>query len=518
MRSQRGKISPSLSCSALGTLLIASCLQPHASAQLDLGNLQEIGSGWSSPIYADTPPGDNTRLFVVQQGGLIRLVVNGTVQATNFLNVSSLLTPSSGTVTNPVNASGSTVNGTFTISRGGEQGLLGLAFAPDYQTSGVFYINYVAARNVWSVNTQSGTAIDLGRTVVARYTRSAANPNVADPNGQIIFTADQPFTNHNGGCIHFDGNGLLFIGMGDGGSANDPGNRALDPNNIHGKLLRIDPSGDDFPADPNRNYRIPPGNPYAAGGGAPEIWARGLRNPWRWSFDALTGDLWIADVGQDVQEEINFVPGNGGPARNYGWRIREGTRNTGLSAGAFDVSNLTAPVYTYLHGAGALEGFSVTGGYVYRGHAIPAWRGRYFFADYVNRNVWSARMVNGVWTDFMHHTDQLNNLGTTTTLRIQNVSSFGEDNTGELYIVQHNGRIRKIVPDQVACVADVDNGSGLGHPDGGVTIEDLLFYLQLFDSGDIRADVDNGSGMGIHDDGVTIDDLLFFLFRFESGC
>lgn len=513
---------------AASTLVLA--FAPAALAQLpDVGNLQEVAIGLSSPVYAAADPTDNTRVFVVEQSGTVRVLVNGVAQATPFVSVAGVLPPSSGTIN---------IGGTvYTFGRGGEQGLLGLAFAPDYATSGTMYINLTAKRfdaipavpssadYSWGCSMTNCSISDLGRTMVCKVQRSA-NPLVSTTPtitqlGQLdpILQYDQPFTNHNGGNLQFGPDGLLYIGSGDGGSGNDPGNRALNRNVILGKMIRIDPSGDDFPGDATRDYRIPADNPFAVSGGLPEIWAVGLRNPWRYSFDRATGDLWIADVGQNVWEEVNVVAGNGGPGRNYGWRTREGLVGTGLSNGGNDVSNLTNPVYVYPHGGGTTEGFSITGGYVYRGTAIPSWRGRYFFSDFVTDRIWSARMISGVWSDFQDLTTKLSNLGTTSALMIRDVSSFGEDNNGELFVVQLNGRLRKLVPQGVQpCPADLDNGQGLGHPDFAVTIDDLLFFLPLFESGDIRGDLDNGSGNGVYDNAVTIDDLLYFLARFEGGC
>lgn len=513
-------------------IAVIGALSSAARAQfLDVADLQEVATGLSSPVYATTDPTDNSRVFIVEQGGRVKVVVNGVVQATPFIDVSAVLPPNTGTAT-----IGATV---YNFVRSGEQGLLGLAFAPDYATSGTIYIDLTAKRYdsppgtptsadyTWGCSGGGSCTInDLARTMVCKIQRSAGNPLVSttptvtqlsqlDP----IIQYDQPYTNHNCGNLQFGPDGMLYIGSGDGGSGNDPGNRALNRNVILGKMLRIDPSGDDFPADPQKDYRIPADNPYALGGGLPEIWAVGLRNPWRYSFDRVTGDFWIADVGQNAWEEVNVVPGNGGPGRNYGWRVREGLVSTGLSAGTNDVSNLTDPVYVYDHQASSTSGFAVIGGYVYRGSAIPSWRGRYIFADEITNHIWSARMINGVWSDFQELTSMLSNLGTGTTLGIRTVSSFGEDNNGELFVVQLNGRVRKLVPNgPQPCPTDLDDGSQLGHPDLGVSIDDLLFFLRGFESGDLRVDLDNGSGNGVFDHAVDISDLLYFLVHFEAGC
>jgi glucose/arabinose dehydrogenase len=480
-------------------LAAAAAAQPG-----DLANAQDVvTSGIAGSLYVCSPPGDDTRLFILCQGGQIRLTTrpdrdsNWSPTTTLFLDVGSLLTPNTGTVSlqtcvdtdcNNNTACVPNVTQNYALQRGGEQGLLGLAFAPDYETSGVFYINYVAPRGAFAVNNTcpaQASATDVGRTIIARYRRSAGNANVADAgSAEMVFRVDQPFTNHNGGNMQFGpDDGLLYIGMGDGGSGNDPQNNALDPNDVLGKLLRIDVDGPDnisgngdddgFPADANKLYTIPAGNPFAAGGGAAEVWARGLRNPWRWSFDRMTRDLIIGDVGQNAIEEVNWVPGNGGPNRNYGWRVREGNSNTGLASGGFDISNLTGPIYTYTHGAGATQGFSITGGYIYRGTAIRAWRGRYFFSDAVNRRMWSARIDNGVWSDFQ---DIYNNVNpsTTTLGRIQQVVSFGEDNAGELYFCELQGRVRKFIPqDPQPDPADFNF-------DGFINPDDLSDYITCF--------------------------------------
>ena len=526
LRLVRG-ISKMLFCSSIGRRALflsaaaaACCGGAGVQAQpTNLAMVQEVGPVFSSPLYVCSPPGDDTRLFVVQQGGLIRLLTRANANAawsataTTFLDVSSLLTPNTGSVIltacvdsdcNSNTPCVANVTQSYLLGRGGEQGLLGLAFAPDYATSGVFYVNYVAPRGVYSISASCPSAppraTDVGKTAVSRYRRNVANPNIADTTAEVVFQLDQPFTNHNGGCLQFGSDGFLYIAMGDGGSGNDPLNAALNPNNALGKILRINPTGDAFPADTNRNFSVPAGNPFASGvGGLPEVFIRGMRNPWRFSFDRVTSDLYIADVGQGVIEEVNFIAAGTGAGRNGGWRIREGNAITGLSAGGFDVSNLTAPVYTYTHGSGALQGLSITGGYCYRGRAIPALRGRYFFADFVNARLFSIRMVGGVMTDFQNNYAGLNPAAPATA--IVNIASFGEDNQGEMYICQLNGRIRKVVPRAGQPDMRDVNFDGVVDPD------DLADFINLYFSGDLRADFNL-------DDGVDPDDLADYVAAF----
>src|SRR5205823_2713418 len=259
------------------------------------------------------------------------------------------------------------------LSQGNEQGLLGLAFAPDYAQSGLFYVNF----------TDAG-----GTTHVRRFRVSAANPDVADPaTATTVLTVPQPFANHNGGWLGFGPrDGLLYVALGDGGSEGDPRRLGQDRGQLLGKMLRIDVNRNDFPGDPTRHYAIPPSNPFLPQAGVrPEIWAYGLRNPWRNSFDRLTGDLWIGDVGQDEREEVNFQPAASTGGENYGWRLREGTRNTGLDP-IPPQARLTDPVVEYTHD----EGSGVVGGYVYRGSAVPGLAGTYFLAD-ISGPVWTLR-------------------------------------------------------------------------------------------------------------------------------
>jgi glucose/arabinose dehydrogenase len=387
-----------------------------------------VASGLTLPLYVTAPPGDTNRLFIVEQrsgttGRIKVLDLNtGVVSPTVYLSVSPVAT-------------------------GNEQGLLGLAFHPDFANTGLFYINY----------TMSG-----GTTVIARYQANAPFMTSTTANAgsaQQVLSIPQPFSNHNGGWIGFGPDGYLYLAMGDGGSANDPNGNAQNINALLGKMLRIDVDGDDFPADPLKNYAIPPTNPFAGAiPGADEIWHTGLRNPWRSSFDRATGDLWMGDVGQNAVEEIDFqAAGVGG--LNYGWRCMEGFSCTGLSGCTCNAPALKLPVQTYSHGSGC----SVTGGYVYRGSAICGLPGTYFYADYCSNIIWSFRYTGGVVSAFTNRTAELAPGGG---LAINNVTSFGEDANGEMYLCDQGGEIFKIVPgtitdcngNQVHDACDIDSG------------------------------------------------------------
>jgi glucose/arabinose dehydrogenase len=293
---------------------------------------------------------------------------------------------------------------------------LGLAFHPDYKSNGLLYVNLT--------NTQ-------GNTVIREF--QVANPaaNQATIVSQrTIITYDQPFRNHNGGWIDFGPDNFLYISSGDGGSGNDPNNNAQDiTNNKLGKILRIDVNGDAFPSDANRNYAIPPSNPFVGQTGDDEIWAYGVRNPWRASFDRATGDLWFGDVGQNNVEEINFQPAGSLGGENYGWRIFEGSREnigTGAAGTVFDGSDKVFPIFEYDHG----QGSSVTGGYVYRG-PIEALQGKYFFADFGSGNIWTAEPDGQGGFDV----NNVTSLFTTDAGSIGNIASFAEDGVGNLYII-----------------------------------------------------------------------------------
>lgn len=353
--------------------------------------LEAISTALSFPLFMTAPPCDVSRLFVVEKGGNVRIIKNGVLLSRPFLNVVGL------------------------ISNGGEQGLLGLAFDPNYAKNGRFYINYTDS---------SGT------TVIARYLVDPTDPDVAlQTVDKVLLRILQPFANHNGGMLVFGPDGYLYIGMGDGGAGGDPDNRAQNLNDLLGKLLRIDVAL----STPPNDYAIPPDNPFLGQAGArPEIWSLGLRNPWRFSFDRLTGhDLYLGDVGQNEREEINVSPGGTSRRANYGWRLMEGLLCFNPSTNCNPGNTLTLPVLDYNHS----DGCAVTGGYVYRGAAIPALRGTYFYADLCQGWVRSFRWQNGQLTE---QTDWL-------LLRPGNITSFGEDAAGELYLMTSQGGLFRIV-------------------------------------------------------------------------
>ena len=340
-----------------------------------------VVTGLASPVFLTAPAGD-ARLLVVEQPGRIRIVENGALVTTPFLDITSQ------------------------IASGGERGLLGMAFHPQYATNGFFYVNFTDTE---------------GDTRVMRFTVSA-NRNVANPaSGKLILRVDQPYANHNGGMIAFGPDGMLYIGMGDGGSGGDPQNHAQTRTDLLGDMLRLNVNA----GDP---YTPAAGNPYLSTPNAlPEIWAYGLRNPWRFSFDRSGGDLYIGDVGQGSREEINVVPSTRAGV-NYGWKLMEGLD---CYVAGCSQTGLTLPVLDYGHTGGAC---SVTGGYVYRGAAIPGIVGLYFYSDYCAGWLRSFRHVNGQATE---QTDWQLSLG--------NVLSFGEDSSGELYILTANGQVLRLV-------------------------------------------------------------------------
>ena len=416
-----------LSLVALTSAMAAPAL---AQASLPIKSKRVVG-GLAYPTRVVFAPGDDTHMYIVEKNGLIRIfdTSTNTLQATPFLDVVSIV-----------------LGGASTSD---EQGLLGLAFHPDWPNTQQFFIYYTSIAGG-------------GDDTIRRYT--ALSPTAADPaSGVVVKTWDDPFSNHNGGCMLFGTDGYLYVSVGDGGSANDPGNRAQDiTDQPLGKMLRIDINGDDFPGDANKNYAIVPTNPFVGEDGDDEILYYGLRNPWSWNFDRLTGDIWIGDVGQNAWEEIDFAPASSiGTALNFGWRCTEGTTCTGLTGCTCNGPTLTAPVHVYDHGA--TGGSSTTGGLVYRGCQIPEANGVYFFGDYGSSRFWSFKYVNGVKTLF---TVQTTKFATSVDgFTCNQPVAFAQDNQGEMYIVDHGsattGQIFKMVRDPAAAaLADCDaNGT-----------------------------------------------------------
>jgi glucose/arabinose dehydrogenase len=374
---------------SLVLMLGAPVLAQDGAPNGDIVTLTEVASGFTRPLYV-THAGDGSgRLFVLEQGGRVWIIENGAKLDTPFLDIGALVSPEA--------------NG-FGYS---ERGLLGLAFAPDYPTSGVFYVNYT------DVN---------GNTVVARYSVSG-NANVADPaSAETILTQEQPYSNHNGGHLVFGPDGYLYIGLGDGGSQGDPQGNGQNLSTWLGKILRVEVGSEG-------GYTVPSDNPFVnTADAAPEIWAYGVRNPWRFTFDRATDDLYIGDVGGSVWEEISFEPADFVGGANYGWSLLEGNE----SRGGAQPADYVPPIFTYSHS----EGVSVTGGYVYRGSAIPALDGVYLYGDFGFGTVWAGwQNADDTWSNTIF----LSNTGMT-------ISSFGEDEAGELYIVNYSGNLLRIDP------------------------------------------------------------------------
>lgn len=394
-----------------------------------------LASGLSQPLFVSSPVGDTGRVFIVERAGRIKIHKRGQLPTT----VSTFLD-----ITAKVNSTSSN-----------EMGLLGLAFDPSYPTTGFFWVNYT--------ENLSGQIF----TVVARYTASVADPDVADPASEVrVLRISQPQSNHNGGMLAFGADGFLYVFTGDGGGGGDAHGACGNGQNrsvLLGKILRLDVRGVDPGSTlpdcglPGATYRVPAANPFRDGpgiGSCDEIWAYGLRNPWRSSFDALTGDLYVADVGQSCWEEVNWVPGSSTGAENYGWRQMEGLHcynpaqnftctPSGAVCGESPSCNdpsIRLPVIEYAHSG--LGECSVTGGYAYRGCRMPNYRGTYFYGDYCAGFVRTFRMSGGVATKLENVTGQIDPGGTL----VGGLSGFGVDARGEMYVTQLGGVVRKIVP------------------------------------------------------------------------
>lgn len=347
--------------------------------------LERVTDQLESPVYLTTPPGDPDRLFILEKAGRVRVVHDGTLLEEPFLDI------------------------TAETSADGERGLLGLAFHPGYATNGQVFVHH--------------TDVD-GDTRLMRY--QAASANLADPaSATVLLQVAQPYSNHNGGQIAFGPDGMLYMGLGDGGSGGDPEGNGQDPSTLLGAILRVDVDG-------GPPYAVPADNPFFDDpDGADEVWAYGLRNPWRFSFDRLTGDLYIGDVGQNAVEEVSVQAAASDGGENYGWNVMEGSRC--FEADSCDMSGLVLPVHEYEHP----EGCSITGGYVYRGSALPWMEGRYLFGDFCAGFVRSFVLSDGAATDVRDHTAELGDVGS--------LASFGQDADGELYVLDIQGAVYRII-------------------------------------------------------------------------
>lgn len=368
--------------------------------------VRRVGTGFAAPVFVTALPDNSGRMIVVERAGRI-LILNpttGAVSTTPMLDIRGQ------------------------VSTDGERGLLAVALAPDYPTSGLAYA-YL-------------TALD-GSIQVRRYTSPAGNRDVLDAgSGDVLLSIPHPRNNHNGGWLGFGPDGLLYVATGDGGGGNDPDGNGQNRSTLLGKMLRIDVSRDDFPNDPARDYGIPAANPFVSGGGAGEVWLYGLRNPFRNSFDRATGDLWIADVGQGAVEEIDRVRISQA-GLNMGWPLFEGSQPLLGS----NPAGLTMPVTEYSHGSGALQGNSITGGFVYRGPVEPL-QGLYVFADFVSDNIWTvpiAGLTPGTTTPSSAFTNR-NTTFVPDAGSLTGIVGFGEDQAGNLYIVSINGSVFAILP------------------------------------------------------------------------
>jgi glucose/arabinose dehydrogenase len=354
--------------------------------------LVPVASGFNAPTQVVAPGDGSGRLFVVQQGGRIRIIDGGVVQSPAFIALDDK------------------------IATGGERGLLGLAFHPAFASNGRFYVYFTRKKD--------------GAVAINEYRVSDSDPNLADMSTKRrIITIGQPYSNHNGGRMAFGPDGYLYIGTGDGGGAGDPGNRARSKKSLLGKMLRIDVDG----VTSNHAYRTPASNPYKGRPGRNEIWSRGLRNPWGWSFDRVSGDLWIGDVGQSRIEEIDRALVNGkktsrGRGVDFGWPVMEGTKCYRPATGC-NTSGKREPVTQYRH----TKGCSVTGGYAYRGSDVPALAGRYLFGDWCSGTIWTISRTAPKPAG--------KSVLLSTSLHI---TSFGEDESGELYVLDGGGSLYRI--------------------------------------------------------------------------
>ena len=376
----------------LGIVVLAACgggsgsgttTTPPPKTQSQI-TLTPFVSGFTSPVDLENAGDGSNRLFVVEQAGAIRVIQNGGLLPTPFLDI------------------------TAKVTSGGETGLLGVTFHPSFTQNPKFYVNYT--------RTLAGQL----QSVIAEYQVPAGSPNQADPNSErILLTVDQPFPNHKAGQLAFGADGMLYFGLGDGGSGGDPLGNGQNTNVLLGKMLRIDVDH----ASTGKQYAVPADNPFVTSGGLPEIWAYGLRNPWRFSFDVPTGRLFVADVGQDAYEEVDIIT----KGANYGWNVMEGTHCYSPATGC-NMTGLTLPIIDYAHS----EGVTIIGGYVYRGTLLTGYQGEYIFGDFSNGKIWSLTQSGSAWTKTLLLTTG------------RPISSFGRDEAGELYAVDYSGSVMQV--------------------------------------------------------------------------
>ncbi len=490
MRNAKGHFLPAGIFIPLFLIMAILSFAMTSSANAVTLTAEVVAGGFTDPIYLESPAGDTSRLFVLEQGGLIKIIKNGVVLGTPFLDI------------------------TDSVSGGNEQGLLGLTFHPDYSSNGYFYINYTY--------TNGDTRLVRGKV--------SGNPDIAEPDSMVtLLSVSQPFANHNAGMLAFSPtDGYLYMGLGDGGSGGDPQNNAQDSTVLLGKMLRIDVDG----ALP---YAIPSDNPFVGNASVPdEICALGLRNPWRYSFDSETGALYIADVGQNEWEEVNYQA-DGVAGLNYGWRLKEGTHCYNPSTNC-DPGGLTDPIYEYPHGPEC----SITGGYVYRGCAMPDLQGMYFFADFCSGKVWTIEYDGNNVIDTTDRTSELTqDIGA-----FQFIVSFGQDELGELYILDRGrDEVIKIIPVNnpdcntngrndncdIALGVSVDaNQNGIpdeceaslcgdANADGEINVSDAVWIINyVFAGGDPPDPLQAGE---VNCDGdVNVSDAVWIInFVFEGG-
>ena len=451
----------SIVLSAVATAAGAGAIEPMATTR--------VASGLNLPVYVTHAPGDYGRLFIVEKPGRIKILdlVTGQINIEPFLDIDALVAQGQTPFSDP--------------------GLFSLAFHPNYAVNGYMYVHYIT-------DDQAVAGHESLKNTIARF-QVSADPDIADvDSGQVLLKIGPVVGGvHFGGWIGFGADGYLYIPLGDGGPQEDPENRAQNLSELRGKVLRIDVNQDDFPNDDLKNYGVPSDNPFVGAAGADEIWAYGLRNPWRCSFDRGTGDFYIADVGQYLWEEIDFQPQSSAGGENYGWRCYEANH-------AFNpvdcppMETLVFPIHEYGHNSAG--GFAVIGGYVYRGCHIPSLRGAYVFADFLTNHIWSLRHDGQSATELVLHDAEFS-----ISLEgavVNDIVSFGEDLLGELYVVDQgagsDGQVFRIVPqlDSIP-LGDLNCDTSVG-------IVDFLLLLSLWGpcSG-CPADLDGDGLVGVTD-------------------